>query len=148
MTRTWLHVGLPLITGSSIYALWRSPALLGFEWLEAVGASRSVLQLRAAGDAAGHVLPSWIVFSLPNGLWSYALMASIGLLWRTERWTNAKQFWFWCTLCIAVLPEVGQAMHLIPGTFDLVDLVNCLVGSSVAVGLVWPCRSREIRCAR
>ena len=67
-------------------------------------------------------LASWIKYNLPDGLWFYALLSTIGIVWKEY---SSKYFVFWLILVIVLtyLSEVSQAFHIIPGTFDWYDLL-------------------------
>lgn len=68
----------------------------------------------------------WVVFSLPGGLWSaayiliiHSLMAPLTLVSR----------WRWAIVIpmLGALSELCQAFHVLPGTFDVVDLLCYLL---------------------
>jgi hypothetical protein len=70
-------------------------------------------------------LPSFIIYSLPEGLWVFAatlvskhLFINIG-----KRTLHCA----WLPLCYAVLLELLQRIHLMPGSFDLMDILLPLV---------------------
>jgi hypothetical protein len=90
-----IHVALPLITGIAIYLLWRSPSLLAFHWLSAIGLLEPLLLLRTLTQPLERNIPNWCLFSLPDGLWSYSLSAAILLTWQSQ----SSRIWvFWFTL--------------------------------------------------
>lgn len=55
---------LSLVSGSMIYVLLRPDSILAFRWLDALGLSRSVVQLRRTTYPAIECLPGWFIFSL------------------------------------------------------------------------------------
>lgn len=125
---------LPLVVGTAIYVGFRSPRLLGWRWGESLGVYDVT---RAARDAirSTHVaLPDWIVFTLPDALWQYALAFAMAHIW----WRSPKrERWAWLALPVALGPgaELAQALGLVPGTFDPLDLVSC-IGAIAAAWIV------------
>ena len=75
-----LTVALAMLSfsiGGGIYLLWRSTTLLMFGWLKAIGLYDMVLRLRPDDK-----VDSWLVYSLPDGLWLFAYILLMGVLWR------------------------------------------------------------------
>lgn len=116
-----IHVFLPLFVGGSLYLIFRSSQLRMFEWVNYLGLNQQVFYLRDSLIPFADVLPGWIYFSLPDGLWTYSFTSAIVLLWKS----NERQLKFWVALpiLISVIPELLQGINLFPGTFDLLDLI-------------------------
>ena len=129
------HVVFPIFMGASIYLLWRSQELLMFDWLCAVGLSDSSHSIRVLAYPATMFLPQWILYSLPDGLWVYAVTAWMGLIWLECHYLR-RYFWMTTGLMLGLGGEIGQAFRLIPGTFDTWDLVMTIVAFSVAFFVV------------
>lgn len=129
-----VHVLLPVVAGAAIYVLWRSPFLRVFQWLDTAGAATPVRSLRAAVMPARAWLPSWVLFSLPDGLWVYALTS-----WLTRIWRDAagRGRWLWLSIgpVLGIGSELGQWAGLVPGTFDVVDLVGGVAAGGLALAL-------------
>ena len=68
------------------------------------------------------VLPSWIVNSLPDGLWMLSLSLAIIMIWGFKI-TRQVIIWSGIGLCMGVSFELMQWFSFFPGTFDLVDLL-------------------------
>ena len=127
----FLHVIVPLLTGSLIYIVWRSDRLLVFHWVSAVGLTAPIEYIRESAPDVFHALPDWCLFSLPDGLWAYSFVATMTLIW--GRISNATSgMW----ICIAPLlgcgSEVLQSCHSLPGTYESTDLVAYSAGSVLA----------------
>ncbi len=139
-----LHVILPIVGGGIICVLWRPTCLLVFRWIEAVHLDRLAMDARAAGEAMRPGIPDWFIYSLPDCLWSYAVVACIGIIWREEtqldrRWyTLPTQHPFSALAWLAVGPimgvgsELAQALGWLRGTFELLDLAFYISGSLLA----------------
>ncbi|MEM9195572.1 MAG: hypothetical protein AAGF12_40775 [Myxococcota bacterium] len=138
-----LHAVLPLGIGAALYLGGRSDQLLGYRWGRAlgihdiVGAIRS--WLRPLAD-----LPEWICFSLPDALWVYAFVWSMAKFAFAARGLE-RTLLLSVPVAMGVGAEFGQAIGVVPGTFDIVDLALC--GLATALGLV-TARPRELAGGR
>lgn len=128
----------PVMAGGSIYLLFRPDSLLMFSWIEFAGFLPIVEQLRYSTASICEVMPSLVVYSLPNGLWCYALVRFIVLTWRDE--ASFAQTVAFLAVFIAVLPEMLQGVHIIPGTFASEDLAISIVFSLLALNIRDPRR--------
>ena len=127
-----LHVILPITIGGLIYVCWRDPGLLMFKWFRALGFEPLILQLRLATAAIRPALPFWFVYSLPDGLWVYALSAFMALVWSGSRPSILK---IACLLAGPVLgagSELGQLARIVPGSFDWTDFLFYLSAGALA----------------
>jgi hypothetical protein len=124
LTATFLaaHVVLPLLVGGGIYLAWRDTSLLMFHWLDAVGGLAPLHPLRVAAAPLRPSLPDWLLFSVPDGAWVYACVAFFGRLW-LDGPRLARAFWTGLGPALAIGGEVGQIVGLVPGTFDVADVV-------------------------
>jgi hypothetical protein len=123
-----LHVVLPIIVGGLVYICWRDPALLMFKWFRALGVEPLVLQLRVAAAATEPGLPRWLIYSLPDGLWVYAFTAFMAHAWSESPSSPVKTFWLSLGVVLGAGSELGQLVHIVPGTFDWIDFI-CYVSA-------------------
>lgn len=107
--------------GVLIYGGWRPhpPVILERFWAHGlgslVGGSQSLLQ------SLNYVLPDWMVYSLPQGLWVFSYTLIVGSIWQGNGFRS--RFWWFCTAFLfAAGWELGQLFHWIGGTFCWVDL--------------------------
>jgi hypothetical protein len=142
-TRTiscWIHAGFPVVCGATIYLLFRSSHLLVFSWLDALHLNSTVTTLRIWVAPLRSDMPEWILYSLPDGLWVYGLTASLSLLGaQSQSWL--KLGWPSAGILLAFVGELGQYLGFIPGSFDPVDLLFCIVGFGLA--LIFTRRHKE-----
>lgn len=126
------HVTLPVLVGGAIYSLWRSKTLLVFTWYKWVGLETPLLALRA--DAAGikHLLWRPILYSLPDALWVYSFTALMKYLWVYEPESYGRRFWTLLPLLLGIGGEIGQFFKIVPGTFDLMDILAYVVAWTAA----------------
>jgi len=134
----WKYV-LPISLGSSLYALCRPTTLL-YERIFHFFVGTSWLSMKryfnyscrsALGDDFTYEL---IVYSLPNALWHISLcyLLSFGI----------KSFWgiksiAWRVrlvlfVLVALTPDYLQYLGLIPGTFDIFDVILASLASCLA----------------
>jgi hypothetical protein len=127
-----LQVALPLFMGSALYLFARPDGLRMFGWARALGLGGALAQAREQTTPLAHALPGWTLFSLPDALWAFAFARVMGLVWR-DRLTRESAPWLLAAPVFALGSEVGQALHVVPGTFDATDLACLMVG--VVLGL-------------
>jgi hypothetical protein len=126
-----LHVLSPVAVGGLIYVRWRNANLLMFQWFRDLGLDGLISWLRTgAGEASGGTY--WIAYSLPDGLWVYALTALMILLWRDTR-SPVKFLWLSLGLLLGAGTELGQLAGFVPGSFDVIDLLVCLAAVAAAM---------------
>lgn len=122
---------LLLVLGGGIYLLFRPQNILMFRVVDALGLAPDINGWREVAGSAS--LPEFVIYCLPNGLWTAAYILLIdGLFYRqTKR----------CRLLAAtVIPLIGtmaemlQAPGWIPGTFDFGD-VACILFPLLAYGI-------------
>jgi hypothetical protein len=111
------HVLLPLLLGGFIYLAARPTALTFVDY---------------APFGWTKLLPNWVIFNLPDGLWSYAFLSFTLILWRNSASLSAK-FWIMTAFSLGILLEIGQYFHLISGTFDGLDVLVYLIFNLLSV---------------
>ncbi len=106
--------------GGSIYLLFRPKTLLMFKWVESLGLSEHIDQLR---DMVSHITLNHItLYSLPDGLWLASYIIVVNTIVSKN---NKHNLLFWSLLLplIAIVFELLQIPGIIPGVFDVFDLV-------------------------
>jgi hypothetical protein len=83
---------------------------------------------RAAGMIA---IPSLVRNYLPDGLWAYAFLSSILLIW--DRAINVA--WTVAAFLLAIGYEGAQYEHFIPGTGDIFDVISYFLFFGIALFL-------------
>lgn len=124
--RFCLFVALPIAIGASIYLLFRTTSLLVFQWLIAVGLFDVTISVR--GYFSQIQLADWLLYCLPDGIWVYALTNWMILIW--EGCPPAP--WLLIGLILGVGGEIGQALSIVPGTYQHLDLVFYCLGFGMA----------------
>ena len=104
-----------------------------FQWFRALGGEPIILQWRVAAAAATTALPLWFVYSLPDGLWVYALTAFMGHVRSGSRAGFSKVAFLGAGPALGAGSELGQLAGLVPGSFDWTDLVFYLAAGALAL---------------
>lgn len=112
-------VFFPVAFGSAIYLMFRDSNILVFRLFDTMGVSLpNRIHLESVANP--------ILCSLPDGLWVFAFASWMRLIWSRN--------WFWCNLpvCIAIGSEVGQLYQIVPGTFDIFDILFYSLGHLIS----------------
>lgn len=67
------------------------------------------------------LLPEWILFVLPDALWTAAYLFICDAIWATESCRERLSYGVLVPI-IGVLSEIAQVIGWLPGTFDVQDL--------------------------
>ncbi|MGI6614691.1 MAG: hypothetical protein ACOX30_01480 [Dethiobacteria bacterium] len=118
---------LSICLGVGIYLLWRPDTIRIFSWLELLGLGAPIAFVRESCEPLYHFIPGWVIFSLPNGLWSFSYTLIITHLW-LGRNSILKYFWLASIPIVGLGYETLQYAHVIPGTFCTKDLLLCAIG--------------------
>ena len=106
--------------GAAIYVLWRSEDLAVFTWIKTVGLMDPVAAIRNSIKPVSEKIPGWFMFSFPHSLWAIAGILFLSAVWKTG--SIERHLWVSGFIIIAVGSEIGQAVHLVPGTYDHTDM--------------------------
>ncbi len=101
-----------------------------FFWFETIGIMNLINQIRKNTILYGNKLPDILLYSLPDGFWIFSYISLILYLWKNELKTE-NLLWIFMIPLIAILSEIGQLMHIVPGTFDILDLLMYLLGTAL-----------------
>ena len=121
---------IPLIFGGLIYLTYRVETLKMFRWFDNIGATDFIIFLRTNEILQPISLPQWVKFSLPDALWIFSFTYFMLTIWKFKI-TKSSAFWIFLAPTIGLFSEIGQLIGLIPGTFDLVDLVLLIVAMAI-----------------
>lgn len=124
--------GVTLFLGGIIYLSFRPETLVMFSWVTMLGLDEFVNSMRDyTNDFA---IPQWVIFSAPNGLWIFSFGALMLWLWERDSVEHAA-CWTFALWLLAISSEALQLIEVIPGTFDVNDLVAYTVGFLMALFL-------------
>lgn len=130
-SRTIFLSSLAVLAGGIIYILFRPVEAIFLNWFSSVGMEEWLAVAREKSLSLTHLLPQWLVYSLPNGLWAFAYTLIILIIWKGSS-SYMRYFWF---LSIPVLVfgfELLQLTGSLPGTFCFYDLTWGAMGITIA----------------
>ena len=123
------HISLILIViGGLLYLSFRPDFLLMFGWADFLGLDNVVHQLRNQTAFMLTAMPEFIIYSLPNGLWIFSFGVLMLAIWGIHQ-PFQTYIWTAALLAVGISSEVLQITGLIPGTFDILDVVAYLGGA-------------------
>jgi hypothetical protein len=123
-----------MLLGGLTYILHRPDSLLMFRWFEAIGLDPLIRALRGS-QLAGATPPSWWIASAPAALWLLSGLLALLAIWGREGLRHGW-LWFAAVVAAAFAGELGQAVGVVPGVFDIADLVGSVLACAVAGGAV------------
>ena len=124
-----------LLVGGFIYILWRPETIIFIRWLDTYGWGAPLDFFQMFGNKYYHLVPAWVVFSLPNGLWAFSYTIIILHLWWNHN-SPVKYFWFISIPVVGMGYETMQYLKVIPGTFCVEDLTLCAAGIMLGIATI------------
>ena len=121
-----LHTLIPMIIGGFIYIIFREKNLIMFSWFDYFGAYDIIDYLRL--NFIGYNIPNWLLFNYPDGVWIYSFVSLMIVVWDKTK-SNIRFLWFGIAPILGIFAEMGQYFRIVPGTYDRLDLIFCLIGS-------------------
>ena len=123
-----------LILGGIIYILFRPKEVIFFTWIRLAGFDQWIGSLRQDSLSIMPMLPDWLIYSLPNGLWAFAYALLITRIWNNSL-SGFKYFWMASIPGLVLGYEILQYSGIIHGTFCYSDLFAGLLGLSAGMVL-------------
>ncbi|QHC83880.1 hypothetical protein AS589_03275 [Empedobacter brevis] len=105
-----------------IYVLFRTSTLFLFKWIDFLNLEAIVFKFRNNFNFIINYLHPSILYSLPDALWLFSFINMIMLLNY-----KSKYFYLLVPLCFSFVPEFLQYFKLFKGTFDILDIIYCLI---------------------
>jgi hypothetical protein len=117
------------VIGAAFYLLFRPHEAHFVTWLGSVaGPIGSMLRAtRSVTVPIGAHIPSLVLDAAPDLAWALSLGALLGIVWRNES-RRVATAWFVAGAIGSIGYELAQRWHLVPGTFDPLDLAAQTVG--------------------
>ena len=129
---------LCLFFGGFIYLLFRSHNLLMFDWATRIGIIQFIPHLSFDKN---NQLEAFIIYSLPDGLWQFSLITIFGVIWRESLCNFLCYSVLFGLVCL--LSEIGQFYKIIPGVFDLGDIVTIVSSQVLGMFIYFVCIRRK-----
>lgn len=130
-----LNVVLPILLGGIIYLSWRKDSLYMFHWFKALRLNDAIVLLRETFTPAKSYLPKFVLYSLPDAAWVYALTFFMIWLWKDEAKIKLI-FWGSIGSILGIGGEFGQMFGYVHGTFDFMDLLLCSIAAVSAATII------------
>ena len=127
-----LLCSVALLLGGIIYILFRTSEPAFFNWISAVGLDNWLDFARNSTLTLTPLLPDWIVYSLPNGLWAFAYALLITTIWSDSK-SWLKYFWMASIPLLVLGFEILQYPKIIPGTFCIQDIILGIAGMTIGI---------------
>ncbi|MNU12783.1 hypothetical protein D3C71_08140 [compost metagenome] len=120
-----LALFIPVILGGFIYLIFRTEKLIMFSWFEYLNLSGKVNVIQNFRNIFS--FPDWFIYSFPDGLWVFSYTAISLEIWKNS--INSQNIcWILSIPIVAVFSEFLQLFKIIPGTFDLLDVIFYFLG--------------------
>lgn len=126
-----------LISGCSIYLLFRSNSLNIYQWCSALHLTNAIEKLRKfVWDSD---ISEFVKFNLPDGLYSVAYILIIDAIWYNDD-RVIKYYVISIVPCVTICSEVSQYFGLVEGTFDVYDLICYMIPPIIYIIYVYNSR--------
>ncbi len=121
---------LSLAAGLFIYLVWRDISSPFYHWASLLGFNPQVDFLRDA--LTGITVPSWVVYSLPDGLWMFSFILLMMTIWDFDL-NRHSIFWIAVAIAIGFLIEITQMYFYVLGRFDWMDMFFLSLGATLPI---------------
>ena len=122
-----------LLMGGFIYIHFRDANILFLTWLRYLNIDySSIRQINQINS----IIMNKIIYNLPNGLW--VLSGLLFLNTFSENKILLKDYSIiFITICMSY--EIGQHFNVIPGTFDIFDIIAIIIFSGIGLlaNILW-----------
>jgi VanZ family protein len=128
----YINCYLPLALLVIIYLSFRSKSYLFLKAINLDAASYFIEHVQSYFICYKQYLPSWFIYSLPDGLWTYSMTCLYiqSSYQDTNKYIRTAYIWFIPTLSLSI--EIAQKYKIIPGTFDDTDICFIIIASILA----------------
>jgi hypothetical protein len=113
-----------------IYLLIRPANTLMFSWAKTLGLTDFIHSLRSSLGIRSESISLSVIYSLPDAAWVLFGSCCMAMIWR-----SGGLLWRYLFPSLAIALELLQFPHLVPGTFDFLDLLY-LVAAAVVTPLL------------
>ena len=121
---------LSLLLGTAIYSFFRPPPVILKNIYAFIGLESAIENIRI--QLTEIALPEWFLYNFPDGLWMLSLSLCILLIWDLG-FSRKSIFWIILCLCIGFGFELLQAIKIVQGIFDPLDLLFISFGFFLAL---------------
>lgn len=121
-----------IVIGGLVYICYRPLNLMMFVWSKKLGCYEWTICLR---DIVSLNMPNWVIYALPDGLWTCSYIIFVGAIWNFDLYT--------CWTIAMIIPTIGiisellQGIHMVSGYFDWYDLLAYFLGGTVGLSYIY-----------
>lgn len=129
---TYINISLSLLTllaGGFVYSMFRTDNAYMFNWFGAVGIADLIYNMR--DTFSQYSVYGWVKYNLPASLWLMAYLFAIAAIWNGHRKSFYFKFFIWLMTFMALMTEVLQFLDVIPGTFDITDVLSYAIVTAI-----------------
>lgn len=126
-----IHSFIPILLGGLIYILFRPSTLRMFQWFDLFGINELIKHVRNHIVSYGIIVPDWLIYSIPDGLWIYSFTSTLIIVNNCE-WSKYKH-WLLLPVSLGIGVELLQYFGLFKGTFDVYDLWCYVIGMLLSI---------------
>ncbi len=119
---------MPIIVGLIIYLFFRNHIYNYEQWLNLISIKKYLLHI-----TEGLVIPNFIKFNLPDGLWFYSFLSFLCILWKFVGYKKDFYIIFICCFFTPFIIEILQLFKFISGTFDMKDILTFFISGSLVI---------------
>lgn len=116
--------------GGVVYISFRSISLLMFDWFESLRCMDIVEKIRSL--SVGITPSNFVLYNLPDLLWMVSYLLFVNAL-IPKRNLGSYLFWLLFLPVLAVIHEIMQAIGIIPGSFDYIDLLCYIIPTAINI---------------
>jgi hypothetical protein len=132
-SRALIIITLSLTLGAFIYFMTRSESIYLNQWMADLGLGNVLQFFQATVDNTD--IPHWMIYSLPDALWMLALTLFILMIWDFKLHRRSIP-WIALAIIAGILFEIAQRFHIVPGTFDAIDLILIMLAALLPVSFI------------
>lgn len=113
------------MAGGMIYILFGDETIRLVDW--AMG-METLADLRS--QYSSFSIPEWMIFNLTDGIWLFALLQFIDIIWAEEK---GSEVWVFLSILLAIGHEFGQRTAIFSGTFDVLDVLAYIIVTIISI---------------
>lgn len=122
----FLNITIPLIFGLLFYLMFRNNIII-LSYFNRI----YKIEFNSIRTIANNVyLPNFLKYSLTDAFWMYSLSFLLFYIWRDNNCLQKKITIF--NILIAITFEILQLIHIISGTFDLIDILMMVIAIAIS----------------
>lgn len=94
-----------------------------FMWIEKISLLDEVMTLRDIMSGLKGKIPSFVLYSLPDGIWVYSGTYLMILIWKDNIKTILSWGWILLPFICSVTAELLQSIHVVEGQYCSYDMI-------------------------